>query len=370
MLPLIPIKGHLTAEKVEAITNTFLDVLNSNPIDSENRATISVSPQTGKSQPPILLYFDSPGGAVDNVKELADLIHNAECLTIGLIGNYCTSAAYWLASQCDQLWALTPTARIGGAGAMISYLKESDNIKEVWGEEIEIYAPQSTRKNEEYNALKNGDPEPYKKNILAPLAEILIADVLRGREGRLISPTDDALSSGVTLYATEALGRGWIDQILPTRRAIPSAVETYMREHDMFYPDNQKQTEMQTETTTANTPTEQTPHAESTPPITEEQTPVTEATLPVTEQPPTNSEAYESIIDALNAKVDALNAKVAEMETRATEAEALAAERGVAPVSGVGMVRDSPTDLVAYCEANADNPLAVIAAIRTSRTLP
>ena len=175
--PLIPITGTLYSEKVESIKSTLLTVLNA------EHSSLS----------PLLLYFDSPGGAIDGIKELADLIHNAECPTIALVGNCCTSAAYWLASQCNQIWALSPTARIGGAGAMATFYKETEESKRLWGEEITVYAPQSTRKNEEYNELLNGNYEPYKQAILAPIAEILLTDVFNGRAGKLKDATDDAL---------------------------------------------------------------------------------------------------------------------------------------------------------------------------------
>jgi len=170
----------------------------------------------------IVLYIDSVGGAVSGVKELATMIAEASVPTVAVVGDVCASAAYWIASQCAQIWAISPTARIGSVGGLVTYTKPSKMAEEMFGEEVTIYAPQSTRKNEEFRALESGNTEPIQKSILEPLTALFIGDVFRGREGRLIDPQDASLSSGVALYASEALGRGWIDKILGTRLALRS----------------------------------------------------------------------------------------------------------------------------------------------------
>lgn len=170
----------------------------------------------------IVLYIDSVGGAVSGVKELATMIAEASVPTVAVVGDVCASAAYWIASQCTQIWAISPTARIGSVGGLVTYTKPSKMAEEMFGEEVTIYAPQSTRKNEEFRALESGNTEPIRKSILEPITALFIGDVFRGREGRLVDPQDASLSSGVALYASEALGRGWIDKILGTRLALRS----------------------------------------------------------------------------------------------------------------------------------------------------
>ena len=170
----------------------------------------------------IVLYIDSVGGAVSGIKELATMIAEASVPTVAVVGDVCASAAYWIASQCSQIWAISPTARIGSVGGLVTYTKPSKMAAEMFGEEVTIYAPQSTRKNEEFRALESGNTEPMQKSILEPITALFIGDVFRGRGGRLVDPQDASLSSGVALYASEALGRGWIDKILGTRLALRS----------------------------------------------------------------------------------------------------------------------------------------------------
>lgn len=374
--PLIPITGTLYSEKVESIKSTLLAVLNAehSSLSPAPRTSAREAPEAPTSnfklstsnlrEAPLLLYFDSPGGAIDGIKELADLIHNAECPTIALVGNCCTSAAYWLASQCNQIWALSPTARIGGAGAMVTFYKETEESKRLWGEEITVYAPQSTRKNEEYNELLNGNYEPYKQAILAPIAEILLTDVFNGRADKLKDATDDALRTGATLYASAALGRGWIDRILATRRELPQALETYL---DTVKTDST----METETTQ---------NASSTKLEVESNAPMGASTklevgskntsnLSAEREAPTAPIAeWQSTVAELRAELEELKASLgAHAPSQPSVPDPTDGVTGVAPVSGVGVVQDSTDHLLAYCETHADDPLLCIAALRASK---
>ena len=205
MVHVFDLVGTLTPERTGAVAQDLASVL-----------------AGAQGQDLIVLYIDSVGGAVSGVKELATMIAEASVMTVAVVGEVCASAAYWIASQCSQIWAISPTARIGSVGGLVTYTKPSKMAEEMFGEEVTIYAPQSTRKNEEFRALESGNPEPMQKSILEPLTALFIGDVFRGRGGRLVDPQDASLSSGVALYASEALGRGWIDKILGTRLALRS----------------------------------------------------------------------------------------------------------------------------------------------------
>lgn len=353
-IPLIPIRGTLFAEKTESIKSIFLELVTRD-----------------SSLSPVLLYFDSPGGAIDGIKELADIIRNAECPTIALVGNCCTSAAYWLASQCDQIWALSPTARIGGAGAMVTFYKETEESKRLWGEEITVYAPQSTRKNEEYNELLNGNYEPYKQAILAPIAEILLTDVFNGRADKLKDATDDALRTGATLYASAALGRGWIDRILATRRELPQALETYL---DTVKTDSTMETETTQNASSTKLEVESNaPNGASTKSEVESEN-TSNLKLPTSNlsaesaAPTAPIAEWQSTVAELRAELEELKASLAAHAPSQPSAPAPTdGVTGVAPVSGVGVVQDSTDNLLAYCETHADDPLSCIAALRATR---
>lgn len=72
----------------------------------------------------IIFKVDSPGGTSVGVPELANRIVNCKKSTIAFTSNEACSAAYWLASQCEQVYA-TPSASVGSIGCYIAYLDES-----------------------------------------------------------------------------------------------------------------------------------------------------------------------------------------------------------------------------------------------------
>lgn len=340
-LELIPIVGTLTPERTEAITQQLLSLAY-----NSNNTT------------PLLLYINSTGGEVGGVKELANLIQNSPRKVIATVGEYCCSAAYWLASQCSEIWAISPTARIGGAGAAITYYQPSENLKTAFGEEITVYAPQSTEKNSEFNALLNGDAEPLRTKILAPLADMLLTDVFAGRATKLADPQDTALRSGSTLYAPEALARGWIDRILGTRLNILPTITTMLNTEQI--PTQEQDSEQTTILA-----------QDSTPPTTEQQTevPAQDTEAPKKEEEESAQDTNVLLTELLKKINQLLEQKESSPDSSKTPPEAHDAplqspHRGIPPVSGIGKVVQPQDATLAFAKENADDPLAIIARLR------
>jgi protease-4 len=74
----------------------------------------------------IVMYFNTPGGTVVGVPEIAEKI--AECgrkkKTIAYADVLCASAGYYMASQCDAIYC-APSATLGSVGVYSIYLDES-----------------------------------------------------------------------------------------------------------------------------------------------------------------------------------------------------------------------------------------------------
>lgn len=61
----------------------------------------------------VLLYVSSPGGAVEGISEYAQMIAGLDA--VAYVSGYCTSAAYWIASQCSSI-IVGDTAVVGNIG--------------------------------------------------------------------------------------------------------------------------------------------------------------------------------------------------------------------------------------------------------------
>lgn len=74
----------------------------------------------------IVLHFNSPGGTVTGIPELASLIRTISETkpVIAFTDAQCCSAAYWLASACDSI-VVTPTADVGSIGVYSALVDES-----------------------------------------------------------------------------------------------------------------------------------------------------------------------------------------------------------------------------------------------------
>lgn len=88
----------------------------------------------------ILLDIDSPGGTVNGTPELAQAVADASKLKsihAFSAGQMC-SAAYWIASQCDAVYA-TPSARVGSIGVMLPFIDSAEKFRSQ-GLKVEVFA--------------------------------------------------------------------------------------------------------------------------------------------------------------------------------------------------------------------------------------
>lgn len=129
----------------------------------------------------ILLVLDSPGGTVNGTEELGNIIKNTKKPIIAFVDDLAASAAYWLASQCDEIIANNSTAQVGSIGVLTSFI-DAQPALELEGYKFHtVTAPQSTDKVKTWNQLRSGNYEEYKENVLRPLADKFISTVKSGR---------------------------------------------------------------------------------------------------------------------------------------------------------------------------------------------
>lgn len=79
----------------------------------------------------IILDMDSPGGTVNGVMELADQIFEArnKKKIYAVVNSQAASAAYWLASQAEEL-IITPSGDVGSIGVYMMHQDISERMKQ------------------------------------------------------------------------------------------------------------------------------------------------------------------------------------------------------------------------------------------------
>ncbi|EKB60751.1 S49 family peptidase [Bergeyella zoohelcum] len=158
----------------------------------------------------IVLNIDSGGGMVSGTAELTNIIKNLTTPTISYTSGYQCSAALDIASGCDYHMASPYADLIGSIGTMLSY-QDFSAMFEKWGAKIyELYAPQSTEKNQEWRELMKGNEALYTER-LRMLAQDFI-DRMKENFGEDLKD-DGHVFKGKTYTPQEALAIGLIDEL-------------------------------------------------------------------------------------------------------------------------------------------------------------
>ena len=88
----------------------------------------------------IFLDMDSPGGTVNGTPELAQAVADAsqKKFVHAFSGGQMCSAAYWIASQCDAIYA-SPSARVGSIGVILPFVDDTEALRNE-GLKVEVFA--------------------------------------------------------------------------------------------------------------------------------------------------------------------------------------------------------------------------------------
>ena len=88
----------------------------------------------------VFLDIDSPGGSVSGTPELAQAVSDLSKTkyVYAFSGGQMCSAAYWVASQCDAIYA-TPSARVGSIGVILPVVDSTEAYKQA-GLNVEVFA--------------------------------------------------------------------------------------------------------------------------------------------------------------------------------------------------------------------------------------
>jgi signal peptide peptidase SppA len=162
----------------------------------------------------IILDIDSPGGEANGCSELADAIFEARWQKpiFAYVGGMGASAAYWIASACDRIFA-SDSAILGSIGVQSVMKSESqDGV-------IRFVSSQSPAKNRD-PATEEGARDV--QAVIDSLAEVFVQKVARNR-GVDREAVLDRFGHGAVFVGKEAQKRGLIDEISTLENVIMGA---------------------------------------------------------------------------------------------------------------------------------------------------
>lgn len=128
----------------------------------------------------IILDIDSPGGEVNGVAELADMIFEArgEKPIVAYVSGAGASGAYWIASAADEVVA-AETAIIGSVGVVMALVDTSKADEKAGIRKIDIVASQSPKKLAD-PTQKEGHARI--QALVDSLCEVFVQKVARNRD--------------------------------------------------------------------------------------------------------------------------------------------------------------------------------------------
>lgn len=149
----------------------------------------------------IVLDVDSPGGAVAGVELAALAVATSPKPVKAVVGSQAASAAYWIASQAEEIEASGRTTQIGSIGVATVAFKEPG-----------VYEIASTNAPKKRPDPATDDGRRAIMEELDAIHEIFAGDVAKGR-GVSVETVNKEFGQGGILLAEEAAKRGMIDKV-------------------------------------------------------------------------------------------------------------------------------------------------------------
>jgi capsid assembly protease len=160
----------------------------------------------------VVLDFDSPGGSVYGVEELAQKIHAAakSKKVIAVANSLAASAAYWLASQASEL-VVTPNGEVGSIGVYVMH-RDRSAAMERYGEKVTfISAGELKTAGHSYGPLDDVSKAELQKGV-DDYYDKFVRAVARGRNATLTA-VRSGFGRGGVVRAEEAVREGMADKI-------------------------------------------------------------------------------------------------------------------------------------------------------------
>jgi len=154
-------------------------------------------------------YIDSPGGYYSGLMSAVNAMRSVTKPTRSIVGGMAASAAYWLASQTDEIFAISEGARIGSIGVAVEEYDNTEQLKTA-GITRRIYSSTDAPLKRPDTTTEDG--QAVVQDSLDDLHGVFAKQVSEGRGVSLEDVSKD-FGRGGMLIAADALRVGMIDRI-------------------------------------------------------------------------------------------------------------------------------------------------------------
>lgn len=200
----LPIHG-IIERKLSKMDKCLFKWLGIDCTESGELAQVIAQVQDDPNVTAVLFDIDSPGGTVNGTPELAAAVSRLckEKHVYAFTAGLCCSAAYWVASKCDVIYA-APSAVVGSIGVVMSIVDSSELHKNL-GLKVEVFAAGKYKAaGLTGTSLTDEQRELLQSQVDATCAEFK-AEVTRRRT------IDDADMQGQCFRGVDAIRRGLVN---------------------------------------------------------------------------------------------------------------------------------------------------------------
>ena len=167
----------------------------------------------------IVLEVDSPGGSVQGMTELWQVIFDArkQKRIVAVASCLMASAAYWVASAASEL-VVTPSGEVGSIGVYGIHVDQSRALEMAGLKVTEIAAGRFKTEGSPFKPLSEEARKAIEKDVFR-YYEQFVHDVAQGR-GVRPSSVRDGFGQGRVVGASEAVSLKMADRVETTEQAI------------------------------------------------------------------------------------------------------------------------------------------------------
>jgi signal peptide peptidase SppA len=160
----------------------------------------------------IILQFDSPGGSVFGVSELASKIRSlrGEKKIVGIADSLAASAAYWLLSQCSEV-VITSGGQVGSIGVIAAH-EDQSAADEQAGVKTTLVASSTYKAEGSPFAPLDDEAKAEMQSKVDYYHSAFVNDVAKGR-GVSVARVNADFGQGRMVTAKDAAGRGMADRV-------------------------------------------------------------------------------------------------------------------------------------------------------------
>lgn len=195
--PLEP-KADLCAVLFDVDMTTYSDIINS----------INLAENDGSVEK-IVFNINSPGGNVVGLNRTAEKIKNTTKPTVAYITDMAASAAYWLASQANEIIAEHEAVEVGSIGVFCQYVDASEQAKANGIQRVSFRSANAPLKN--ISPFTEKGAEQVVERI-TNIESVFLDYIASGRQTTIESIKEN-YGQGSILIAGDALNNGMIDAI-------------------------------------------------------------------------------------------------------------------------------------------------------------